>query len=115
VPACATSDALAARVLDLYAAISARDWKRVAELGTALLASGDVRGLTKLEPYVLRSTERALLALGETKAVSEIEQKFGSGTPSDGFERSFMMATADVDARAKQAPAPQAAAVSPAE
>jgi len=116
VPACAESDPLASRVLDLYAAISSRDWKRVAELGTALLASGDVRGLTRLEPYVLRSTELAFLALGETGAVSEIEHRFGAGTRSDGFERSFMMAKADVDARAartKEPPAPPAVALTP--
>jgi hypothetical protein len=102
-PECAKSDALAKRAAELYAAVAARDWRRVADTGGALLESGDARGLVNFEPYVLRATELAHLALGDTAAVAAIENRYGGGTRTAAFERAFMMAQADIDARAPRA------------
>jgi hypothetical protein len=115
VPACASADTLSKQALDLYDVISRRDWKRVSDIGSSLLASGDVKGLAVFEPYTLRATELAHLALGETDAVARIENRYGSGSRSDAFERSFLMSQADVDAHAahaKRAPAQRAASLS---
>jgi spermidine synthase len=108
VPECAKSDALAARALEIYAAVAARDWRSVATAGAAVLESGEARGLATFEPYVLRATELAHLALGETAAVAQIENRFGGGTRSEAFERAFMMAQADIDAHSPR-PAMRAA------
>jgi predicted membrane-bound spermidine synthase len=112
VPECAKADALSMRALDFHAAISARNWRRVSALGSDLLESGDARGLTLFEPYVLRATELAHLALGETEAVAQVENRFGRTSRSDEFERSFLMSQADVDARTKSMPQPQAESLS---
>jgi predicted membrane-bound spermidine synthase len=102
-PECAKADALARHAAELYAAVAARDWRRVADTGGALLESGDARGLVNFEPYVLRATELAHLALGDTAAVTAIENRYGGGTRTAAFERAFMMAQADIDARAPRA------------
>lgn len=94
VPECARQHAFVGRTLAVYAAVAARDWQRVAELGSAFLATRDAHGLGELESYLLRVTELAYLALGERTALADLERKYGAPLKDHRFERRFMLSMA---------------------
>jgi spermidine synthase len=104
VPACARTAPLSRKVLDLYAAMSERRWRDVADSGRELLTQDIGQVGPEFASYVLRATQLAFLSIGDAKSVSDLETIYGAPIKDRPFERRFLQATANNPAQSASTP-----------